>query len=452
MKLRRLRLVASVLLLWTLAVPAVADDVFSTDDGSGGGKAGLDACTDKCTGNFADGAYGDPPCANFELERCVHQCHCDVDPDCGPEPKHPEEAQYCPIEELPTGDGSKGLTRKECEEAGAKGIVRQECQELQKQDCLEEGAKGIFRKECIEIVRTDCEDAGEKGLKRVDCGNLMIHDCLEEGAKGIHRTECEDVVEERTAECKKAAGPDPVVSSGQLVAALNWCLSFKSAADWFVSPDLVVLPGALAFHQPATRTVTYDPATLDPLSLYEKSFLLTYAYADYFLDLEHLRLGTERSDGETSTYRHEIAGFLAHCLSSSGLYPEQITLCPDARAAQQEFLARSEPSLDADDAAAAHEAWTSGWSGYGAGLPGALRHEPHRGVIEWAQQVLTALGYKPGPADGLMGPRTATAVRAFEEANGLEPTGVLHEKVIDLLVQQAASLPGIPPKPADSAN
>ena len=39
------------------------------------------------------------------------------------------------------------------------------------------------------------------------------------------------------------------------------------------------------------------------------------------------------------------------------------------------------------------------------------------------QQRLADLGYKPGKVDGLMGPRTRTAIRAFERDHGMPQTG-----------------------------
>ena len=39
------------------------------------------------------------------------------------------------------------------------------------------------------------------------------------------------------------------------------------------------------------------------------------------------------------------------------------------------------------------------------------------------QERLAAAGFDPGPADGVVGARTRAALRAFQEARGLDPTG-----------------------------
>ena len=45
--------------------------------------------------------------------------------------------------------------------------------------------------------------------------------------------------------------------------------------------------------------------------------------------------------------------------------------------------------------------------------------------IRAVQRALARLGYDPGPADGLMGPRTRAAIRAFQAASGLAADGGL---------------------------
>ena len=55
------------------------------------------------------------------------------------------------------------------------------------------------------------------------------------------------------------------------------------------------------------------------------------------------------------------------------------------------------------------------------------------GEVAAAQRRLLELGFEPGPVDGLMGPRTADAVSAFQRANSLSPTGELNEKTLKAL-------------------
>jgi peptidoglycan hydrolase-like protein with peptidoglycan-binding domain len=43
--------------------------------------------------------------------------------------------------------------------------------------------------------------------------------------------------------------------------------------------------------------------------------------------------------------------------------------------------------------------------------------------VRRVQERLAAAGFDPGPADGIAGPRTRAALRAFQEARGLDPTG-----------------------------
>jgi N-acetylmuramoyl-L-alanine amidase len=53
------------------------------------------------------------------------------------------------------------------------------------------------------------------------------------------------------------------------------------------------------------------------------------------------------------------------------------------------------------------------------------------GGVSGVQARLANLGYSPGRVDGVLGPRTAAAIREFQEAHGLEPTGTIDEVFLD---------------------
>lgn len=55
------------------------------------------------------------------------------------------------------------------------------------------------------------------------------------------------------------------------------------------------------------------------------------------------------------------------------------------------------------------------------------------GTIRSAQQALSDLGFDPGPVDGLMGPKTAAAIRKFQGSNGLRSTGRLDSATVAAL-------------------
>lgn len=58
---------------------------------------------------------------------------------------------------------------------------------------------------------------------------------------------------------------------------------------------------------------------------------------------------------------------------------------------------------------------------------------PWQDAVRQSQIYLAALGYSPGPADGLMGKRTRTAVQRFQRHAGLAPTGQVTEELLQLL-------------------
>lgn len=65
-----------------------------------------------------------------------------------------------------------------------------------------------------------------------------------------------------------------------------------------------------------------------------------------------------------------------------------------------------------------------------AGLDEAL--DP-KVVVRAAQTMLNKLGFDAGPADGLMGPRTRDAIKSFQTANGLIPTGIATPDLLNSL-------------------
>jgi hypothetical protein len=56
-----------------------------------------------------------------------------------------------------------------------------------------------------------------------------------------------------------------------------------------------------------------------------------------------------------------------------------------------------------------------------------------RGEMREAQTLLKAAGYDPGPADGLIGPKTRTAIASFGEAHGVELTPEPQLKLLEAL-------------------
>ena len=54
-------------------------------------------------------------------------------------------------------------------------------------------------------------------------------------------------------------------------------------------------------------------------------------------------------------------------------------------------------------------------------------------AIQGAQERLQALGYQPGSTDGVMGAKTAAALKKFQSDRGLSATGILDRKTKDAL-------------------
>ncbi|MGE0117631.1 MAG: peptidoglycan-binding protein [Dongiaceae bacterium] len=73
-------------------------------------------------------------------------------------------------------------------------------------------------------------------------------------------------------------------------------------------------------------------------------------------------------------------------------------------------------------------------------MPPTLSHseqpasfELTREMISGMQRDLQRLGYDPGTADGVIGPRTQKAIQLFQQANGLDPDGFLTPALAEVL-------------------
>jgi peptidoglycan hydrolase-like protein with peptidoglycan-binding domain len=56
-----------------------------------------------------------------------------------------------------------------------------------------------------------------------------------------------------------------------------------------------------------------------------------------------------------------------------------------------------------------------------------------RADVKRVQQALAAAGHDPGAIDGVVGPKTASALRAYQKANGLGETGRMDEATLAAL-------------------
>ena len=80
--------------------------------------------------------------------------------------------------------------------------------------------------------------------------------------------------------------------------------------------------------------------------------------------------------------------------------------------------------------------------GTGAAKPAAA--PPTREMVAGAQRGLAGLGYDPGPADGVAGERTRSAIRAFQSKQGLAVDGTVSETLLAALDEALAVRAAVP--------
>lgn len=73
------------------------------------------------------------------------------------------------------------------------------------------------------------------------------------------------------------------------------------------------------------------------------------------------------------------------------------------------------------------------WEGMKRDSEGIFGGESETEVVAEAQRLLNERGYDAGPADGLEGPRTIRAVRAYQADHGLDRTGRVDDELLDSL-------------------
>ncbi|MHA1559364.1 MAG: peptidoglycan-binding protein, partial [Alphaproteobacteria bacterium] len=137
---------------------------------------------------------------------------------------------------------------------------------------------------------------------------------------------------------------------------------------------------------------------------------LTEAYKWFAIAAAH-------GDSDAAARRDDVA---------AALTPEQLTA---ARASVTVWTVQSAPA-----AANTVEAPEGGWD-----VPEERVDAGDRGeLVRTIQALLADHGFDPGPADGVEGPKTRDAARAFQQAIGVQPTGVVDEFLLSALANQAA--------------
>jgi len=77
--------------------------------------------------------------------------------------------------------------------------------------------------------------------------------------------------------------------------------------------------------------------------------------------------------------------------------------------------------------------------------PAVLAHGPHSRAnaeeVRQVQQKLNDMGYHAGSVDGVLGPRTESALRQFQHARSLDATGDIDSKTLAALHRESTAYP-----------
>jgi localization factor PodJL len=126
-------------------------------------------------------------------------------------------------------------------------------------------------------------------------------------------------------------------------------------------------------------------------------------------------IAAAQGDTDAAARRDEVGGMLA---------PDQLA---KARAAVQAWRVKA-PLPEANGVSAP----AGGWDGVSEGVTEADR----RALVKKIQTLLTDRGYDPGPTDGVEGPKTREAVRAFQRTAGISDTGQIGPDLVTALADQ----------------
>jgi hypothetical protein len=87
------------------------------------------------------------------------------------------------------------------------------------------------------------------------------------------------------------------------------------------------------------------------------------------------------------------------------------------------------------------EAWPVGWSAGAVGPGTGYARAGGSQRVREVQRRLRQLGYRPGPLDGLFGPRTRAATRWFQYKHGFRPTGRVDRSTLTVLQARSEHRP-----------